>query len=119
LADQSSAHDERTRRGDDFRAYLVEIAFAQQSGRGPVVQLRVQSHEPRLGDLAAVTFADQLGDAQRQSEAGLDTRLARAPAVLRVLLHRARFSDPREDRKSTRLNSSHQIISYAVFCLKK
>src|SRR5438552_14710482 len=27
--------------------------------------------------------------------------------------------DPRKDRKSTRLNSSHQIISYAVFCLKK
>src|SRR5258708_13817528 len=26
---------------------------------------------------------------------------------------------PSEDRKSTRLNSSHQIISYAVFCLKK
>src|SRR5258708_8471654 len=25
----------------------------------------------------------------------------------------------RSDRKSTRLNSSHQIISYAVFCLKK
>src|SRR5258708_9777656 len=25
----------------------------------------------------------------------------------------------RKDRKSTRLNSSHQIISYAVFCLKK
>src|SRR5258708_15560555 len=29
---------------------------------------------------------------------------------------RGRFT---EDRKSTRLNSSHQIISYAVFCLKK
>src|SRR5207244_8134364 len=26
---------------------------------------------------------------------------------------------PPRDRKSTRLNSSHQIISYAVFCLKK
>src|SRR5947208_5348683 len=25
----------------------------------------------------------------------------------------------KSDRKSTRLNSSHQIISYAVFCLKK
>src|SRR5437762_7764770 len=25
----------------------------------------------------------------------------------------------REDRKSTRLNSSHRCISYAVFCLKK
>ena len=24
-----------------------------------------------------------------------------------------------EDRKSTRLNSSHYLISYAVFCLKK
>src|SRR5574341_2672319 len=26
---------------------------------------------------------------------------------------------PSPDRKSTRLNSSHQLISYAVFCLKK
>src|SRR2546429_4629395 len=26
---------------------------------------------------------------------------------------------PQEDRKSTRLNSSHGYISYAVFCLKK
>src|SRR5205807_6552764 len=34
---------------------------------------------------------------------------------------RARFRydrDPDEDRKSTRLNSSHLVISYAVFCLK-
>src|SRR5438552_14414600 len=30
-----------------------------------------------------------------------------------------RAARPRRDRKSTRLNSSHQIISYAVFCLKK
>src|SRR2546429_5286444 len=28
-------------------------------------------------------------------------------------------SVPRRDRKSTRLNSSHGYISYAVFCLKK
>src|SRR5438132_7901143 len=26
---------------------------------------------------------------------------------------------PERDRKSTRLNSSHTVISYAVFCLKK
>src|SRR5258708_4709647 len=32
---------------------------------------------------------------------------------------RAGASSPSVDRKSTRLNSSHQIISYAVFCLKK
>src|SRR5256885_9456951 len=30
-----------------------------------------------------------------------------------VVIHKAR------DRKSTRLNSSHLVISYAVFCLKK
>src|SRR2546429_4907101 len=30
-----------------------------------------------------------------------------------------RWSAPRTDRKSTRLNSSHGYISYAVFCLKK
>src|SRR5689334_24102156 len=31
----------------------------------------------------------------------------------------ARRGPPRRDRKSTRLNSSHSSISYAVFCLKK
>src|SRR5207244_8253298 len=30
-----------------------------------------------------------------------------------------RLGQSEADRKSTRLNSSHQIISYAVFCLKK
>src|SRR2546426_5779291 len=32
---------------------------------------------------------------------------------------RSDVSDPRGDRKSTRLNSSHLVISYAVFCLKQ
>src|SRR5688572_33213949 len=31
----------------------------------------------------------------------------------------ARDAELRQDRKSTRLNSSHSQISYAVFCLKK
>src|SRR5260221_8776928 len=36
-------------------------------------------------------------------------------------MQRAMRGEPRElaDRKSTRLNSSHTVISYAVFCLKK
>src|SRR5258708_13063955 len=40
-------------------------------------------------------------------------------ARLDPVLERRRRAPPRRDRKSTRLNSSHQIISYAVFCLKK
>src|SRR2546426_4372733 len=44
------------------------------------------------------------------------TRLTLQPARLLT-----RADEPRRntDRKSTRLNSSHLVISYAVFCLKK
>src|SRR2546429_5257637 len=34
-------------------------------------------------------------------------------------LARSKLPDSNRDRKSTRLNSSHGYISYAVFCLKK
>src|SRR5690606_40154735 len=44
----------------------------------------------------------------------LDKNIGRA-AVRNKLAAKAQFSD----RKSTRLNSSHVKISYAVFCLKK
>src|SRR5258708_24065342 len=45
---------------------------------------------------------------------------ARTGASSRVLGAHTAVSQPvNSDRKSTRLNSSHQIISYAVFCLKK
>src|SRR5476649_2962501 len=41
-------------------------------------------------------------------------------AVLHGVADRARaIGDAELDRKSTRLNSSHTVISYAVFCLKK
>src|SRR5688572_32684685 len=47
----------------------------------------------------------------------------RAPGRRRVLPARRRLlplvGGRRPDRKSTRLNSSHSQISYAVFCLKK
>src|SRR3712207_7728123 len=42
-----------------------------------------------------------------------------ADAVARLDLLALRRAPLREDRKSTRLNSSHANISYAVFCLKK
>src|SRR2546422_2103372 len=41
------------------------------------------------------------------------------PAVRAALGMPEPLVDPLEDRKSTRLNSSHGYISYAVFCLKK
>src|SRR5574341_2336008 len=39
--------------------------------------------------------------------------------IRRVDEHRNFLGSRPLDRKSTRLNSSHQLISYAVFCLKK
>src|SRR2546426_8419806 len=45
-------------------------------------------------------------------------RSIRAPLLARVG-NPALSADEVEDRKSTRLNSSHLVISYAVFCLKK
>src|SRR5256885_5709081 len=41
------------------------------------------------------------------------------PTPRRGLLQRRVQEAGRRDRKSTRLNSSHLVISYAVFCLKK
>src|SRR5258708_25241177 len=44
----------------------------------------------------------------------------RAPDFNRLVAQAdAALYSAKRDRKSTRLNSSHQIISYAVFCLKK
>src|SRR5438552_4999280 len=41
------------------------------------------------------------------------------PGLLGMIPDVEPHQNQHEDRKSTRLNSSHQIISYAVFCLKK
>src|SRR5687768_17888647 len=71
------------------------------------------------GPLADVCRVCRLGDVQRAR--------VRPPGGAVGICHRrravesaARVDDSRtEDRKSTRLNSSHGYISYAVFCLKK
>src|SRR5256885_8685310 len=45
------------------------------------------------------------------------------PGIMQTEINEARglnyATATRQDRKSTRLNSSHLVISYAVFCLKK
>src|SRR5438034_653272 len=61
------------------------------------------------GPLAALR--DRVARAAAQQEQGAGVRLIGfQPLVSR---------EASQDRKSTRLNSSHTVISYAVFCLKK
>src|SRR2546430_5986583 len=70
-----------------------------------------------------IIFFDELTrvfDEHEQSIKGLrgdrnDSLLAQEPALYPIDLEGAEVVD----RKSTRLNSSHSQISYAVFCLKK
>src|SRR6266568_5320986 len=45
--------------------------------------------------------------------------ISSTPAGHKPCCHRCRSRRGEGDRKSTRLNSSHSSISYAVFCLKK
>src|SRR3712207_8024969 len=62
--------------------------------------------------------AERLSDqAAREARAAGDPNADYYPAIQRnwMLIEQDRMSD----RKSTRLNSSHANISYAVFCLKK
>src|SRR5437588_9653806 len=46
-------------------------------------------------------------------------RMSASFGAVRDILERVFKIGDEEDRKSTRLNSSHTVISYAVFCLKK
>src|SRR5258708_12536168 len=68
--------------------------------------------EPRRHPLAGARGEKELGAVT----VGPHVEIARRFEIALGHGHRALF---RRDRKSTRLNSSHQIISYAVFCLKK
>src|SRR5256885_6562529 len=56
-------------------------------------------------------------------EAKTPSRKSGTSCILRrpfsILLRYAHTTNSAADRKSTRLNSSHLVISYAVFCLKK
>src|SRR3712207_8303002 len=67
-----------------------------------------------VDDKAAHQRPNQRGDAPDRACVALDAR----SLGQRVELANQREGERQQDRKSTRLNSSHANISYAVFCLK-
>src|SRR5256885_2474458 len=65
-------------------------------------------------------LAESVEQDDRRTGAGLEVVQSHAVDRGEAAMHRLRQErGRREDRKSTRLNSSHLVISYAVFCLKK
>src|SRR2546430_4464438 len=75
---------------------------------------------PRSTLFPYTTLFRSYGEVRRAARQIADERLTRADSAIANLFQtgqqRSRLTT---DRKSTRLNSSHSQISYAVFCLKK
>src|SRR5438105_12268346 len=75
----------------------------------------------RSHDHQAEQAADAVTQGEEKEKESQETAY-RARHRDRAQLHHSSFREvelPEGDRKSTRLNSSHEWISYAVFCLKK
>src|SRR5438552_9890321 len=73
---------------------------------------------PRSTLFPYTTLFRSRGAAARGARGGA-SRLSVVRSHPRYVRPPPRARESPQDRKSTRLNSSHQIISYAVFCLKK
>src|SRR5262245_6379444 len=116
---------------DDFAAALAAcqaVLLTSANGARALAEANENRSKPvfAVGDTTAAT-AEGLGFTSVTSASGDGAALAelvhqrldpKAGPLLHVSGMEAGF-DLAEDRKSTRLNSSHLGISYAVFCLKK
>src|SRR2546427_6033978 len=72
------------------------------------------------GNLLWIQFLPEAGNPLSNKRSCWSTRSFSSPVrPVRQLLFGGHAPPPQLDRKSTRLNSSHSQISYAVFCLKK
>src|SRR5258708_21802195 len=114
----------------DPRPFQAALREAEANLRRDQAQLQsARAQLERILNLATRDFASRLSvDTQRalvvQFEASVEADQAQIEHA-KVQLEYTSIRSPingrtgLRDRKSTRLNSSHQIISYAVFCLKK
>src|SRR2546421_1285465 len=81
-----------------------------------------EKHLRVLRELGATVWVADVAPARLEWARRQGVEPARAVRDYREAIARVDAVDivtPAEDRKSTRLNSSHDQISYAVFCLKK
>src|SRR5437879_12156641 len=94
-----------------------QISFSWRQTAGPTITLQGASTANPSFNAPAVTTQTVLTLELRVSVGSLQS----APATVHVVIDQSGqiFNTPIKDRKSTRLNSSHRCISYAVFCLKK
>src|SRR5205085_11843084 len=104
-----------------YATTLFAVIFSQSTATAEVYTLSLHDALPISGELG--------GAAPRRRAPGRGAEPwqgalpvvgdARPAARVRRAVDRHQRAVARPDRKSTRLNSSHSQISYAVFCLKK
>src|SRR2546426_7468993 len=96
-----------------FYVYALFLLFFFFSSR--------RRHTRLQGDWSSDVCSSDLvrADRRRHPRDSLRVGGRRRPGHVAGAGQRPHRRQPDEDRKSTRLNSSHLVISYAVFCLKK
>src|SRR5690606_40213995 len=94
--DPLDLHSFPTRRSSDLRSVLEQM--------------------PRLAQAIAEGMGVTVGELRVLGQQG---QLTSQQVIRAIQSQLATLRDEAADRKSTRLNSSHVKISYAVFCLKK
>src|SRR5258708_14440502 len=82
-----------------------------------IYSLSLHDALPISAAVSAPIFSAVFTDEAPESDEPHAVAKSTSTSTSRVMIERVSLDH--EDRKSTRLNSSHQIISYAVFCLKK
>src|SRR6266511_5499376 len=98
-ANRAKEHiDSLRRQVEEYRASAPYSLTPEPTERPDRLAYRLRFSKP-----APVTISTTVGDVLHNLRAALESRQTQV----------------RTDRKSTRLNSSHVKISYAVFCLKK
>src|SRR5207244_7468321 len=103
--------------------YAVASSYFLSTAVAPTVIYTLSLHDAlpisRWSGVIVESRVDKLLQRHGLGLEALDGKPGELEARLVREALRAPLASRPTDRKSTRLNSSHQIISYAVFCLKK
>src|SRR3712207_7216237 len=98
---------------------IVYILFFNDTATTEIYTLSLHDALPISVDVGVHDAHREAPLRQRGGQVDGDRRLADAALAGGDGVHAGQRARLGEDRKSTRLNSSHANISYAVFCLKK
>src|SRR5437762_11128191 len=98
----------------------IGLGKSHDAAASPTIKVEIYDQAYTIRSDGDTDYIQQLADyvdkRMREISSGTLTVDSRKVAILAALYI---ADELHQDRKSTRLNSSHRCISYAVFCLKK